>query len=88
MVNRHCGRSPAKTRMSLPIQSAEPIKRLLDVEEVAEILGVSANWVRAHAAGRRLPRLPAIKLGYSDSRGLWKFQAGDIENFIQEHRTE
>lgn len=74
--------------MPLPSQSAETRQRLLSVDEVAEWLGVSTVWVRDHAAGRRRPKLPAVKLGQDGGKGLWKFQAGDIENFIQEQRTE
>lgn len=47
--------------------------RLLSVSEVAEWLGVSSAWVRDHAQGRRLPKLPAVKLGEENGKGLWKF---------------
>lgn len=62
------------------------IPRLLDVTEVAEFLGVSANWVRDHASGRREPRLIGIKLGTAKGKGLWKFQAEDVHTFILEQR--
>jgi len=39
--------------------------RLLTVSEVACWLAVSPSWVRDHAAGRRRPALPCIKLGKS-----------------------
>lgn len=58
-------------------------QRLLSVSEVAEWLGVSPAWVRDHAQGRRLPQLPAVKLGENDGKGLWKFLEADIEQFIQ-----
>ena len=38
-------------------------ERLLDVDDVAERLHVSAGWVRDHAVGRRLPSLPCVRLG-------------------------
>lgn len=58
---------------------------LLSVREVAEILGVSCDWVRDHASGKRSPRLPAVKLGDSKkSRGLWKFREEDVARFIEE----
>jgi hypothetical protein len=60
--------------------------RLLSVGEVAEWLGVSSAWVRDHASGRRVPKLPAIKLGTEDGKGLWKFIPQDVENFIREQR--
>lgn len=69
------------------IVSASPgIPRLLDVTEVAEVLGVSANWVRDHASGRREPRLMGIKLGTAKGKGLWKFRAEDVHTFILEQR--
>jgi excisionase family DNA binding protein len=58
-------------------------RRLLSVDEVAEWLGVSKGWVRDHAGGRRQPRLQAIKLGSSKSKGLWKFREEDIHEFIE-----
>lgn len=63
------------------------MNKLLSVSEVAELLGVSTAWVRDHASGRREPRLPAIKLGTNDGKGLWKFLPQDVETFIQEQRT-
>jgi hypothetical protein len=63
-------------------------RKLLSVGDVAEWLGVSSAWVRAHASGRRTPKLPAVKLGSDDGKGLWKFLTQDVENFIQQQRTE
>jgi hypothetical protein len=64
------------------------MNRLLSVQEVADLLGVSHAWVRDHASGRRVPKLPAVKLGADDGKGLWKFIPADVENFIREQRTE
>ncbi len=58
-------------------------RRLLDVSDVAEWLGVSKGWVRDHAAGRRQPRLRAIKLGPSKGKGLWKFREDDVSEFVE-----
>lgn len=58
-------------------------RRLLSVGDVAEWLGVSKGWVRDHAAGRRHPRLHAIKLGPSKGKGLWKFREEDVHDFIE-----
>jgi len=48
----------------------EPLKlvladpdRLLDVAEVAGLLGMSEAWVRQHANGLRRPQIPNVKLG-------------------------
>lgn len=61
-------------------------KPLLNVEEVAIWLGVSAGWVRDHASGRRQPRLHAIKLGPAKGKGLWKFREEDVLDFIRDRR--
>lgn len=39
--------------------------RLLSVEEVAALLGMSTAWVRQHASGLRRPIIPSVKLGKS-----------------------
>jgi predicted DNA-binding transcriptional regulator AlpA len=39
--------------------------RLLDVPEVAHLLGMSEAWVRQHSNGMRRPAIPSIKLGKS-----------------------
>jgi predicted DNA-binding transcriptional regulator AlpA len=44
------------------IQS-DPCERLLDVAEVAHLLGMSEAWVRQHASGLRRPSIPSVKLG-------------------------
>ena len=62
--------------------------KLLSVSEVAEWLGVSSAWVGDHASGRRAPKLPAIKLGTDDGRGIWKFTTEDVEKFILKQRQE
>jgi hypothetical protein len=64
------------------------MQRLLSVSEVAKWLNVSTGWVRDHASGRRTPRLPAVKLGVEDGKGLWKFIPEDVENFIRQQRLE
>lgn len=63
------------------------MNKLLSVSEVADWLGVSPAWVRDHASGRRIPKLPAVKLGSEDGKGLWKFIPQDVENFIQTQRN-
>jgi excisionase family DNA binding protein len=50
---------------SLPPVAALARARLLTVREVADWLAISETWVRDHAAGRRRPALPAIRLGKS-----------------------
>ena len=50
-------------------------------EQVAERLGRRVEWVRA-AAATRPPILPGFKVG-----GLWRFDAADIERYIDRHRN-
>ncbi len=78
-------RSPSLELLAPHAFPAKP-KRLLDVSDVAEWLGVSKGWVRDHALGRRQPRLFAIKLGPAKGKGLWKFREEDVHQFIQDQR--
>jgi excisionase family DNA binding protein len=52
--------------------------RLLTVDQVAAILGVSPAWVRDHAT-RKQPRLKCVKVGK-----LLRFRMEDVEEFIGE----
>ena len=52
--------------------------RLLSVEQVAQILGVSPAWIRDHAT-RKQPHLKRVKVGK-----LLKFRPNDVEEFINE----
>ncbi len=52
---------------------------LLDVDDVAKRLNVSPGWVRDHAVGRRLPRIPCVRLGC-----LIRFKPADVGAFIAE----
>ncbi len=45
-----------------PIRQADP-DRLLSVDEVAALLGMSPAWVRQHSNGIRRPAIPSVKLG-------------------------
>lgn len=78
-------RSPSLELLEPHALPAKP-KRLLDVSEVAEWLGVSKGWVRDHALGRRQPRLFAIRLGPAKGKGLWKFREEDVHQFLQDQR--
>ena len=64
-------------------QNAAPpvIERLLDVDDVAELLAVSPDWVRSHSNGARLPALTSVSLGK-----LIRFRRADIEAFIEAQR--
>ena len=54
---------------------------LLRAEDVARRLGVSKAWVMDHAAGRRRPFLPSLKLG----RAV-RFEPAAVDRFIEECR--
>jgi excisionase family DNA binding protein len=52
--------------------------RLLSVEEVAALLGMSTAWVRQHANGLRRPTIPSVKLGKSV-----RFRRDRVMQFIE-----
>jgi predicted DNA-binding transcriptional regulator AlpA len=56
----------------------DPSCRLLDAQEVADMLHVSPAWVRDHA-GRKQPRLPVVRLG-----SLLRFRREDIAEWIDQ----
>ena len=51
-----------------------PGERLLTLDDVAAMLGVSKAWVRDHAS-RRSPRIPVIRFG--DRRAVLRFRLQD-----------
>lgn len=57
--------------------------KLLTIDDVAEWLGLSRQWVHDHAT-RRAPRLPVVRLG-SDRRAVLRFRREDIDAFIRKH---
>jgi len=52
--------------------------RLLCVEEVAALLGMSTAWVRQHSNGLRRPGIPSVKLGKAV-----RFRRSQVEEFIR-----
>jgi len=58
---------------------SDPDRPLLNVKQVAALMGVSAAWVLAHANGNRRPKLPSVKLGK-----VVRFQPAKVNEFIQE----
>jgi hypothetical protein len=63
-------------------------ERLLNSREVAEWLGVSIDWVQAHAT-RRSPRIPAVRLGTGpNGRQMLRFRRTDLERFITDHMKD
>lgn len=61
-----------------------PSESLLSLEQVAEHLNVSRDWVRDHAT-RRNPRIPVVRLG--GRRALLRFRPQDVQQFITENLT-
>src|SRR6266516_51856 len=61
-----------------------PIRQLVKARDVANKLGVSISWVIQHAAGKRKPCLPAIKMG--TGRSPLRFDPRDVEKFIEDCR--
>ena len=62
-----------------------PGQRLLTLEDVADLLGVSKAWVRDHAT-RRSPRIPVVRFG--ERRAVLRFRPQDIEQFISSHVSQ
>jgi len=81
--------------MSTQPESATPTlqfprtpERLLNSSQVAAWLGVSLDYVQAHAT-RRNPRIPAVRLGAGrQGRQMLRFRREDVEKFILEHMGE
>jgi predicted DNA-binding transcriptional regulator AlpA len=63
-----------------PVQNPSVEKdRLLSVDEVAERLNVSRDWVLDHSS-RKAPYLPVIRM----EEGALRYRASKIEQFIDE----
>lgn len=73
------GHSTAGSRGRVVSQQPQIGQRLLTLDEVARMLGVSKAWVRDHAT-RRNPRIPVVRLG--SARALLRFRQQDIDRFI------
>ena len=63
-----------------PVDNGYSSQRLLTAE-VAAYLQVSKYWVLYHAAGRRRPHLPSIKLGRKV-----RFEACAVDRFVEDCR--
>jgi hypothetical protein len=64
-------------------------ERLLNSREVADWLGVSLDWVQAHARGKKTPRIPAVLLGTGRrGRQMLRFRREDVEKFILDHMQD
>jgi len=61
---------------------APVLEKLMNVFQVAELLGVSPDWVRSHANGNRQPALRGVSLGK-----LWRFRLADVKAFIENQLT-
>lgn len=61
---------------------AELPPRLWTLDEVAEFLQMSKDWVRDHAT-RRQPRIPSIRLG--SRRAVLRFRPQDVMQFVSEN---
>jgi hypothetical protein len=72
---------PVIARRVLELLPARELERLLTVEELAELLGTSAEWVRRHQAA-----LGGYRLSDGDGRNPIRFRAGDVERFLERRR--
>lgn len=60
--------------------ATNPLERLLDTQDVAQILGVHVQTVRRYIRDKRLP---AIRI----TPRLYKVRWRDLERFLRENRT-
>ena len=66
--------------MHMPtMQEMEAVDSLLTVEDVAERLRVSRDWVWDHSS-RKAPYLPVIRM----SDGVLRYRESQIEEFVNE----
>jgi predicted DNA-binding transcriptional regulator AlpA len=71
------------------LQFSPTPERLLNSREVAEWLGVSLDWVQAHARGKKIPRIPAVLFGAGrHGRQMLRFRREDVEKFILDHMQD
>ena len=63
----------------LTMRAEEAVDPLLSVEDVAERLNVSRDWVWDHSS-RKAPYLPVIRM----SDGILRYRASQIEEFVNE----
>jgi hypothetical protein len=62
-----------------PVQRVTQIDPLLTVEDVAERLNVTKDWVWDHSS-RKAPYLPVIRVG----DGTLRYRSSQIEEFVNE----
>jgi hypothetical protein len=60
--------------------------KVMTVQEVAEYLKVSTNFVRKHATGDNKPVLVGMKFGSKNGKGLWRFLEADVQAFMEQAR--
>ena len=58
--------------------------RYLETKDVAELTGMSGQWVGQHARGVLLPKLEGIKMGPRK----WKFTHESVEKFLKAIRGD
>jgi hypothetical protein len=64
-------------------RGSAPVERLLTVDELAELLATTTDWVRRHQT-----KLGAFRLSEGGGRSPIRFRAADVERFLAERRVE
>lgn len=64
-------------------QTITDTEKLLTVQEVAAMLGISPAWVRSHSNGSRQPQIPAVRMG-----SRVRFRRGTVAKFIDDLEKE
>ena len=62
--------------------SPTDLPRLWTLDEVAQFLGMSKDWVRDHST-RRQPRIACVRMG--GRRAVLRYRRRDVEQFINDH---
>jgi predicted DNA-binding transcriptional regulator AlpA len=57
---------------------------LLDIGQVAQLLGTSHFYVQAHSSGKNKPSIAYLKLGHR----MLRFRRSDVEDFIQARQSK
>jgi hypothetical protein len=71
----------ARVAELMPELQPAPLERLLTVDELAEHLGTSTEWIRRHQAD-----IGGIRLSDGGGRNPIRFKVADVEQFLAARR--
>ena len=82
LIDNFASRARKEDPQASLFSPAELSPRLWTIEEVAEFLQMSKDWMRDHAT-RRQPRIPCIRLG--GRRAVLRFRPQDVKQFVNDN---